>query len=403
MVQDATGAIVAANEDAGLLLGLPFDALVGRTSMDPRWAAVGESGMPLPGREHPAMRTLASGEPIDGALLGILVPPATAGVPGHSRWIEASTTPLTDGQRIIGVVAVFVDASGSLRAQLADDRVREGYRLLAENASDVVSRTSPDGRFEWITPSIEALAGWTPDDLVGRATIDFVHPDDREALLASRRLVDRGRAVTLRDPDPDERRIVEVGHAASRSPARSDGSVVGRVASWTDIDATVRAREQLQRSELRFRTLAQNATDLVVESGGDGRITWVSPTVEQSLGLAEDILLGSTLVDLVHPDDRPVVGHALRADETDEDTALLLRLRGRDGDRWYACRPAAHLGDDEVLLALRTSTTWCGPERTRRRTVRSSARRSMPCTTRMRCCYRCTTRRTNSSISTSGW
>ena len=55
VVQDCSGAIVAANPRAGVLLGLSWDQMVGVTSMDPRWQAVSEAGIALP-----ATGTLAS-------------------------------------------------------------------------------------------------------------------------------------------------------------------------------------------------------------------------------------------------------------------------------------------------------------------------------------------------------
>ncbi|MEI6623821.1 MAG: PAS domain-containing protein, partial [Actinomycetes bacterium] len=68
VVQDSTGVIVGANAGAGDLLGLSWDQLVGRTSQDSRWSAVSGQGLPLLGYQHPAMRTLATGEPVDGFL-----------------------------------------------------------------------------------------------------------------------------------------------------------------------------------------------------------------------------------------------------------------------------------------------------------------------------------------------
>ena len=353
VVQDAAASIVAANARAELLLGLPFDALIGRTSTDPRWAAVGESGMPLPGREHPAMQTLASGGAVTGFLMGVLVPSNVAGLPGHSRWIEVSTCPVVEGDDLLGVVVAFSDAAASPRAEIADDRLREAYRLLAENAYDVVSRTSPDGVLEWVTPSIERMTGWTPEEVVGRPSQDFVHPADREALLASRRRVDEtGR-------DRIEVRLLRRDGGSLWVVLRAevllgvDGRVIGRIASWTDIDHTVRAREEMARSERRFRTLAQNATDLVVESRGDGTISWASSSVSAVLGVDVGELGGTTLEDLVHPDDREVASMVLAGRTPDGSDTVLLRLVGPAGERWYSCRPALPVAGEETLLALR--------------------------------------------------
>ena len=54
----------------------------------------------------------------------------------------------------------------------------EHYRLLAENASDVVMRLGPDRRYEWVSGSIADVLGWKADDLLGHVIDEFIHPDD---------------------------------------------------------------------------------------------------------------------------------------------------------------------------------------------------------------------------------
>jgi len=65
----------------------------------------------------------------------------------------------------------------------------ELYRLLAENASDVIMRLSPDRRFEWVSGSIADVLGWAAPDLLGHAIDEFIHPEEldlfREALSDS--------------------------------------------------------------------------------------------------------------------------------------------------------------------------------------------------------------------------
>src|SRR5919109_435962 len=52
------------------------------------------------------------------------------------------------------------------------------YRLLADNATDVVTLHDVTGRYRYVSPSITSLAGYTPDELLGTPSGDLVHPDD---------------------------------------------------------------------------------------------------------------------------------------------------------------------------------------------------------------------------------
>jgi len=54
----------------------------------------------------------------------------------------------------------------------------EHYRLLAENASDVVMRLSPDRTYEWVSGSVVDVLGWPATDLLGHVIDEFIHPDE---------------------------------------------------------------------------------------------------------------------------------------------------------------------------------------------------------------------------------
>ena len=66
------------------------------------------------------------------------------------------------------------------RARAPDDPERR-YRLIAENASDVVVEIGIDGAIRWASPSIEAMLGRPVDELVGRRLLTW--PQAVEALL----------------------------------------------------------------------------------------------------------------------------------------------------------------------------------------------------------------------------
>ncbi|MBW4482242.1 MAG: EAL domain-containing protein [Tildeniella torsiva UHER 1998/13D] len=52
------------------------------------------------------------------------------------------------------------------------------FRLMAENMSDLVCLHGVDGRYLYVSPSVEWLLGYTPEDLIGLQPCSLVHPDD---------------------------------------------------------------------------------------------------------------------------------------------------------------------------------------------------------------------------------
>lgn len=91
------------------------------------------------------------------------------------------------------------------------------------------------------------------------------------------------------------------------------------------------AEEALQRSEERFRALIENSLDLISIVDANGIIRYVSPSAEQALGYRPAELVGSSALELVHPDDVAVAAAALANLEAGGSMAREGRLRHRDG------------------------------------------------------------------------
>jgi diguanylate cyclase (GGDEF)-like protein/PAS domain S-box-containing protein len=59
-----------------------------------------------------------------------------------------------------------------------------------------------------------------------------------------------------------------------------------------------------RQNEARFRSLVQHSSDVIIVIRADGRIQFVSPSVTRVLGYEPSVMLGSTVSELLHPDDR---------------------------------------------------------------------------------------------------
>lgn len=73
------------------------------------------------------------------------------------------------------------------------------FHLLAENATDVISRHLPDGTCLYISPASKTSMGYTPDTLIGRNIFKLIHHDDHNKLK---------RAFTRRKEDTNYKPII---------------------------------------------------------------------------------------------------------------------------------------------------------------------------------------------------
>jgi PAS domain S-box-containing protein len=102
---------------------------------------------------------------------------------GQIRWIRSRAAPvrMRDGQMTrVASVSEDVTEERKLRESLRGSEAR--FRLLAESSTDVISRSSPDGTIEYMSPASRALYGYEPEEMVGRPGWEFIHPEDHARL-----------------------------------------------------------------------------------------------------------------------------------------------------------------------------------------------------------------------------
>ena len=93
-------------------------------------------------------------------------------------------------------------------------------------------------------------------------------------------------------------------------------------------------RNALRESEERFRALTEQSTDIILIADPSGQIKYASPSVHTVLAVLGDRLVGTHMVDLVHPDDfTKTMSTGPRSLAYGQNPIVEFRLRHADG-RW---------------------------------------------------------------------
>lgn len=179
------------------------------------------------------------------------------------------------------------------------------YRMLAENATDVVYSVDTIGQITWVSPSVEEILGWRPADLMGRLLHEILHPDDLIALVPRQReLVASGVGkgqVEMRFLDAaGEWRWMSLTGRALRD---EHGELIGGIESARDIEAELHTREALAESERQFRMAMEGSPEGMALVDLDRRLTSVNTALCRLLGRSREWMLAHEIDDIVHPDD----------------------------------------------------------------------------------------------------
>jgi PAS domain S-box-containing protein len=162
-----SGRFVVVSDSYCVLTGYARDDLIGRTSVELGLVAdhaVRSQALDGPGQDRGDVRQLQVHRK-DGEL----------------RLFEFSVQ-LLAGELML-TISRDVTERRELEAQLQERDER--FRLLAENSPDVIRLYDADGTIRYASPSSLAVLGYTPEELIGRHSSVFQHPDD-DAIRAGR-------------------------------------------------------------------------------------------------------------------------------------------------------------------------------------------------------------------------
>ncbi len=80
---------------------------------------------------------------------------------------------------------VAQDITAQKEAEQALFKSEQQYRLLAEHSEDIISVHSPDAIIQYISPSVKTVLGYSPEEVLGRNIIEFVHPEDHYRFITA--------------------------------------------------------------------------------------------------------------------------------------------------------------------------------------------------------------------------
>ncbi len=229
------------------------------------------------------------------------------------------------------------DVTGARRAEEILRESEERYRLLAENASDMIVRASPEGVFSYVSPACRTLLGFAPEELVGHSGYDFIHPDDfahiqqvhEDALEASDVVTAQYR---LRMKNGDYVWVETTG----RSILDPDTGQVAEIISVTrDISARRAAEERLRLLEASVSASLDGITISDVKEP-DNPLVYVSPGFERMTGYPVEEVLGRNCRFLQRDDrEQSAIAQMRQAIKAGRQCRVVLRNYRKDGSLFW--------------------------------------------------------------------
>ncbi|HEV3513211.1 MAG TPA: PAS domain S-box protein [Candidatus Sulfotelmatobacter sp.] len=216
-------------------------------------------------------------------------------LPGLERGESGSSIPLFVPQMVRGLLGlVLLFDIYTLYQQLQIHRIRrkwmereELFRLISENAADLIAVVDVDGNRVYNSLSYERVLGYSPEELKNSSSFEQIHPEDRERVKEAAEEARRsgiGRPMEYRFRHKDGTwRVLE--STASVIP-NSEGQPEKMIIVNRDITERKLAAEALERSETSFRSVVGDAPYGIFQADPSGRLLLVNPALVRMLGYA---------------------------------------------------------------------------------------------------------------------
>ncbi len=223
---------------------------------------------------------------------------------GSYRVLEGIANNLVHDPTVAGIVINARDISERKQAEEALREREEHFRALIENSLEGIAILNEDWTIRYESPSAERLLGYELGELIGKNSLEFIHPDDVQRAVKAFKALRKHTA----QPVPASVRFLHKDGTwhileATANNLLHDPTVNGIVINYRDVTQRVKAEEALKLREEHFRIMIENSLDDVSILDRDGNILYQSPSIERVLGYKPEEHAGKNSLSFVHPDD----------------------------------------------------------------------------------------------------
>jgi diguanylate cyclase (GGDEF)-like protein/PAS domain S-box-containing protein len=254
-----------------------------------------------------------------------------------------------DGERLF--TGVIRDVTERKEAEKVSKESEERLRLLLQNTSDIITLLEADGTVRYVSPAVERVTGYRPEEQIGINAFGSVHPYDREQAASTF-------AEVLKRPGlhpPLEFRVPHkdgswcyLEHVVNN--LLDDPAVNGVMITSRDVTERKEAERKLREAEQRYRTLVERVPAVVYiqEIGSPDSAIYMSPQIENLTGYSPEECKDPTLRwGMVHSEDREwLQAEDDRTGEPGKVFATEYRVLHRDGRTKWVRNESVMVNDE---------------------------------------------------------
>lgn len=212
---------------------------------------------------------------------------------------EATKGPIKNRSgKTIGVFGINHDVTEYKLTEKALKESQRQYQDLVENINDIIFNLDSEGIFAYISPVVEKITGYKPQEVIGHSFVEFIHPHDLLGVKKSMKDAMKGNVY------PYEFRILckdgsIINIRSFGRPMRDKKKIVGIIGLITDITESKKMEVALQESEEKLRNIVEDLPSFICRFLPSGKITFVNENYCKYFNKKKEDLLGKNFFNLL--------------------------------------------------------------------------------------------------------
>jgi ammonium transporter len=225
------------------------------------------------------------------------------------------------------------------------DAVQRTETIIASAMDAIVTFNGQELAIETLNPSAVKTFGYQQETLIGQSILRLIMPWSAMTTDDKPNAYMRDFRGVLKEFAKHNRYQEMIGQRQDGSPfpmevlmkpVQSDAHEgIYYIATFRDITERKEAELAVQRSEIYYRRLIENASDLISIVQPDGTITYQSPAIERILGYIPDSTKYRNVYDFLHPDDHEAMRERLNSILKQTQPSALFEFRLQHADQSY--------------------------------------------------------------------
>ena len=233
---------------------------------------------------------------------------------GEWGWCRTISNPVFDSEGNPKYFnGMIINVTETYRSEKALRESEEKFRTLVETTSDWIWEVDTNGIYTYISPQIEALSGYTPEEMIGKTPFDLMPPDEAKRVAEIFRIIveERKPIFNLENTNlhKDGRKVV---FETSGTPILDDkGGFTGYRGIDRDITSRKLAEEALRESEEKHKRIVDNALTGIYQVEKEGGFIMANQRIAEMFGYDSPESLMSSVDSIaslyVHPEERAMI------------------------------------------------------------------------------------------------